>query len=172
MRQPHALRTAPTAKLLDQVLRVLPGTPHVHSHAVKQVKLGLEQEGLTGLGDAVTGNCGRFSSASPSSAAISLRTPPYSCPKCCINTATNGLSWTTRSTYCPPSIWDAIQAPDTQSAFPDRAKRQTASVDVGDALPVFQADRELYIDKTIQAPNGSPAAYPTSCRTRGRRRAS
>ena len=50
-----------------------------------------------------------------------------------------------------PSItWGEITAPDTQSALPSQATVQSATVDVGDAPPVFHADRVLYIDKTVK----------------------
>ena len=50
-----------------------------------------------------------------------------------------------------PSIdWGAIQAPDPQATLSDRVKRQTASVDVGDAQPIFHDPLDLYIDKTIK----------------------
>ena len=46
--------------------------------------------------------------------------------------------------------WTAIESPDPQSSLPERARWQWATVDVGEALPVFHADRELYIDKTVR----------------------
>ena len=50
----------------------------------------------------------------------------------------------------PGVDWEAVEAPDPQSSFPERARWQSATVDVGDALPVFHPDRELYIDKTVR----------------------
>ena len=46
--------------------------------------------------------------------------------------------------------WTAIESPDPQSSLPEHARWQWATVDVGEALPVFHADRELYIDKTVR----------------------
>lgn len=46
--------------------------------------------------------------------------------------------------------WDAIGAQDPQSALPDRAKRQTASVDIGESAPTFGGDEVLNIDKTLR----------------------
>ncbi len=50
----------------------------------------------------------------------------------------------------PEIDWDSIKAPSPQGSFPDRATWQSATVDVGDALPVYHADRELNIDKTVK----------------------
>ena len=146
MRQPHARRA--NREALDKCYVYCLNT-NVHN-AVKQVKLGLEQEGLTGLGDAVTGNSGDFKRITVKRRDRFKNTDIF-LPKVLHK---HGDEWTELdyAQHILPAVdWDAIQAPDTQSAFPDRAKRQTASVDVGDALPVFQADRELYIDKTIRA---------------------
>ena len=146
MRQPHARRA--NREALDKCYVYCLNTD-VHN-AVKQVKLGLEQEGLTGLGDAVTGNSNDFKRITVKRRDRFMNADIF-LPKVLHK---HGDEWTELdySQHILPAVdWDAIQAPDTQSAFPDRAKRQTASVDVGDALPVFQADRELYIDKTIRA---------------------
>ena len=146
MRQPHARRA--NCEALDKCYVYCLNTD-VHN-AVKQVKLGLEQEGLTGLGDAVTGNSDDFKRITVKRRDRFMNADIF-LPKVLHK---HGDGWTELdyAQHILPAVdWDAIQAPDTQSAFPDRAKRQTASVDVGDALPVFQADRELYIDKTIRA---------------------
>ena len=50
----------------------------------------------------------------------------------------------------PGVDWAGIEAPDPQSALPDPVRQQSATVDVGDVVPVFHADRELYIDKTVR----------------------
>ena len=146
MRQPHARRA--NREALDKCYVYCLNTD-VHN-AVKQVKLGLEQEGLTGLGDAVTGNSDDFKRITVKRRDRFMNADIF-LPKVLHK---HGDGWTELdyAQHILPAVdWDAIQAPDTQSAFPDRAKRQTASVDVGDSLPVFQADRELYIDKTIRA---------------------
>ncbi len=145
MRQPYAQRTGREA--LDQC--------YVHcwntnvGDAVAQVKRGLEEEGLTGLGDAVT------------SGATDIRR---------INVARR-KEWQGKDIFLPlvlhrdgskwgeldyqrhilPGIdWNAIEAPDPQDSFPDRAVRQSASVDVGESPPVFYPDRELEIVKEVQ----------------------
>ena len=50
----------------------------------------------------------------------------------------------------PEVDWGAVEAPDPQSSMPQRARWQWATVDVGDALPVYHAERELYIDRTVR----------------------
>ena len=145
MRQPHALRTGREA--LDKCYVYCCNTD-VHT-AVKQVKLGLEQEGLTGLGDAVAGNAGDFKRITVKRR-NQFRNVDIFLPKVLHK---DGTGWTELdySAHILPSVdYDAIKAPDTQSDFFDSTKRQSASVDVGDALPVFHHDRELHINKTIQ----------------------
>ena len=145
MRQPHALRTGREA--LDKCYVYCCNTD-VHT-AVKQVKLGLEQEGLTGLGDAVTGNADDLKRITVKRRS-QFRNADIFLPKVLHK---DGDGWTELdySAHILPSVdYDAIQAPDTQSDFFDSTKRQSASVDVGDALPVFHHDRELNINKTIQ----------------------
>ena len=147
MRQPHARRT--NREALDKCYVYCYNTD-VHK-AVKQVKCGLEQEGLTGLHNSVT-----------SSGVDDFRRITVNRRDRFMNTDIflprvlhkHGDEWTELdySQHILSAVdWDAIQAPDTQSAFPNRARRQTATVDVGDALPVFQAERNLYIDKRYSA---------------------
>ena len=147
MRQPHARRT--NREALDKCYVYCYNTD-VHK-AVKQVKCGLEQEGLTGLHNSVTG-----------SGVDDLRRITVNRRDRFMNTDIflprvlhkHGDEWTELdySQHILSAVdWDAIQAPDTQSAFPNRARRQTATVDVGDALPVFQAERDLYIEKRYSA---------------------
>ena len=49
----------------------------------------------------------------------------------------------------PRIYWDSITEPDPQGSLPDAAQRQSASVDVGDAPPIFHQSQQLYIDKTL-----------------------
>ena len=64
----------------------------------------------------------------------------------------DGANWTEldyQRHILPRIDWAAITEPDPQSTLPDPAKRQTASVDVGDTLPVFHESQELHIDKVV-----------------------
>lgn len=145
MRQPHARRTG--REILDQC--------HVYcwntdvGKAVEQVKSGLEQEGLTGLNDDVWG----------SGAMLQLLTvrrreqfhgQDIFLPKV-LHRDANGECELNYQRHILPNIeWGAIGAPYTQASLRDSAKRQTASVDVGDDRPVFHGSQELQIDKTVR----------------------
>ena len=145
MRQPYARRAGREA--LDQC--------YVYCHntnvgkAVEQVKNGLEQEGLTGLGDAVTSISDDFRRIKM------LRREEFRNKDIFLPLVLHkdGGDWTEldyQRHILPGIDWNAIDAPDPRGSFPDRATRQSATVDVGDALPVFHADRELHIDKTVR----------------------
>ena len=145
MRQPHARRTG--RELLDQCYVYCWNTSV--GDAVAQVKRGLEEEGLTGLGDAVT-------SASTDFRRITLQRREELKGKdiflpLVLHQRGQGWSELDYQSHILPEIdWDAIEPPDPQSSLPDRAVRQSASVDVGDALPVFHPERELNIAKEVQ----------------------
>lgn len=144
LRQPHARHTG--RELLDQCYVYCWNTDV--STAVTQVKNGLEQEGLSGLGDDVVG-----ASADLRQVAVQrregFRGQNIFLP---LVLHQDGANWTEldyQRHILPLINWAAITAPDPQGALADPAKRQTASVDVGDTLPVFHESQELYIDKTV-----------------------
>ena len=145
MRQPHARRT--NREALDQCYVYCMNTDV--GVAVQQVKNGLEQEGLTGLGGEVVSDAAEFNLMT------FKRRKEFSgrdifLPKVLHR---SGEDWTELDyqRHILPSIgWGDIKAPDTQSALPSQTKVQSATVDVGDAPPVFHADRVLYIDKTVK----------------------
>ena len=149
MRQPHAQLTGREA--LDQCYVYCNNTDV--AVAVEQVKNGLESEGLTGLGDDVIGT--------PDSQQIEeLRTQiverrerfrsqviylPLVLHK-------NGDEWIQLNyqTHILPHIkWSEIQAPDPNASAPDSMILQSATVDIGDALPVYHPDQKTHIDKTV-----------------------
>ena len=145
MRQPHARRTG--REPLDQC--------HVYcwntdvGKAVQQVKQGLEAEGLTGLDDDVWG----------SDVLLKLvtvrRREPFRgrnifLPKVQHKAADGWCELDYRRHILPNIDWGSIEAPDPQLSLPESAKRQTASVDIGDERPVFYRPEELHIDKTVQ----------------------
>lgn len=49
----------------------------------------------------------------------------------------------------PNVDWAAIPPPDPNASAPETVRRQTASVDVGDELPVYHADQETDIEKKV-----------------------
>ena len=145
MRQPHARRTGREA--LDQCY-VYCWNTNV-GQAVSQVKNGLECEGLSGLSDEVLG-----SGADLRRVAVERREPFRSKAiflPLVLHKDSDGWRELDYQQHILPGIdWAAIDAPDPQSSLPDHARMQSASVDLGDALPVFRADRELFIDKTLR----------------------
>ena len=145
MRQPHAQRTGREA--LDQCYVYCCNTEV--GVAVSQVKNGLEQEGLTGLGDSVLSDSPEFQRI-PFERRANFRDKEIFLP---LVLHKDGSGWGEldyQRHILPGVDWNAIEAPDPQDSLPERARWQSASVDVGDSLPVFHADRELYIDKTVQ----------------------
>ena len=149
MRQPHAQLTG--RKALDQCY-VYCNNTNV-AVAVEQVKNGLESEGLTGLGDDVVG-------AAEAQELLDLR------PQTVERRAQfrgqviylpmvlhkNGDAWIQlnyQSHILPHIKWSAIQAPDPNASAPDSMILQSATVDVGDAPPVYHPDQEPHIDKTV-----------------------
>lgn len=145
MRQPYAQRTEREA--LDQC--------YVYCHntnvgvAVEQVKKGLENEGLTGLDDAVTSGASDFRRITVQRR-DQFRNKDIFLP---LVLHKDGIGWNEldyQRHILPEIEWSVIDAPDPQGSFPDRAARQSATVDVGDTLPVFHDDRELHIDKTVR----------------------
>lgn len=145
MRQPHARRTG--REPLDQC--------HVYcwntdvGKAVQRVKNGLEAEGLTGLDDDV------WSSGGLLKLVTVRRREPFRNQNVFLPRVqhTNSDGWCEldyRRHILPNIEWGAIPAPDPQLSLPDSAKRQTASVDIGDERPVFYRSEELHIDKTVR----------------------
>ena len=149
MRQPHAQLTGREA--LDQCYVYCNNTDV--GIAVEQVKNGLESEGLTGLGDEVIG-------AADTQALLDLRPrtverrPQFRGQAIYLPMVLhkNGDEWIQlnyQSHILPHIKWSEIQAPDPNASAPDTMIWQSATVDVGDAPPVYHLDQEPYIDKTV-----------------------
>ena len=148
MRQPHAQLTG--RESLDQCY-VYCNNAEVGT-VVRQVKNGLEAEGLTGLGDEVLGTMAdghvdavrktvkrreRFRSRD-----IFLPTVLHQ----------NGENWTQldyQRHILPHVDWSAIEAPDPHASAPAGVRRQSETVDLGDRPSIRHADQELQIDKTV-----------------------
>ena len=145
MRQPHAQRTG--RELLDQCYVYCWNTSV--GDAVAQVKRGLEEEGLTGLGDAVTSDSTDFRRITLQRRE-GLEGKDIFLPLV-LHQRGEGWGELDYQTHILPEInWNAIESPDPKTSLPDRAVRQSASVDVGDALPVFHPETELNIAKDVQ----------------------
>ena len=119
------------------------------SVAVSQVKSGLEQEGLSGLGDEVIGASANLMQVTVQMREKVPRPETFFLP---LVLHKDGQNWTAldyQRHILPGIKWDSITELDPQSSLPDPAKRQTASVDVGNTLPVFHESQELHIDKVV-----------------------
>ena len=145
MRQPHARRTG--RKPLDQCYVYCWNTDV--GVAVGQVKSGLEQEGLSGLSDDVLCPAVEFRQVTVNRRER-FRDKAIFLPLVLHKDGNGWCELDYQQHILPSILWAAIDAPDPQASLPDRARRQSASVDVGDALPVFHADQELFIDKTLR----------------------
>ena len=145
MRQPHARRTG--RELLDQCYVYCWDTDV--GVAVGHVKAGLEQEGLSGLGDEVLDKAGDLRRITMQRRER-FRGKDIFLP---LVLHKDGDAWIELDYQChilPHIDWASITEPDPQIALPDPARRQTASVDVGDTVPIYHESQELYIDKTVK----------------------
>ncbi len=145
MRQPHARRTG--VEDLDQCYVYCCNTDV--GTAVSRVKNGLEAEGLTGLGDDVFTDSADYTPVLFQRRTQFRNTDIY-LPKVLHTDGSKLVDLDYQSHILPGVDWSTITAPDPQGSFPDKALWQWATVDVGDTLPVFHADRELIVDKTLQ----------------------
>ncbi len=144
LRQPHARHTGRAA--LDQCY-VYCCNADV-SVAVSQVKNGLEQEGLSGLSEEVLSASGDIRSITVQRQE-KFRGQDIFLPLV-LHKDGGGLAELDYQRHILPHIdWDGIREPDTQGSLPEPAQRLTASVDVGDVLPVFHESQKLHIDKTV-----------------------
>ena len=144
LRQPYARKTG--RETLDQCY-VYCWNTNV-SVAVTQVKNGLEQEGLSGLGDEVIGVSADLHRVIVQRRE-SFRGQNIFLPLVLHQDGNDWVELDYQRHILPRIDWAAIQEPDPQGSLADPAQRQTASVDVGNTLPVFHESQELHIDKTV-----------------------
>lgn len=144
MRQPQARRTGREA--LDQCY-VYCWNTNV-GQAVSQVKNGLEREGLSGLSDEVLGAGSDWRQVTVERRKP-LRSKAIFLPLVLHKDGDGWRELDYQQHILPGIDWAAMDAPDPQSSLSDHTRMQAASVDLGDSLPVFRADRELFIDKTL-----------------------
>ena len=150
MRQPHAQLTG--RKLLDQCY-VYCNNAEVGT-VVQQVKNGLEAEGLTGLGDEVMNASGTLDAGEVRSRTVERRTKfqgeniflPLVLHK-------NGEDWIEldyQRHILPHVDWSAIRPPDPRTSAPESVKWQSATVDLDEKPPIYHADQDVEIDKTVR----------------------
>ena len=145
MRQPHAKRTG--RRVLDQCYVYCCNTEV--GVAVGQVKNGLEQEGLTGLGDDILTDSPEYQRVEFKRRQAYRNTDIF-LPLVLHKEGGGWRELDYQSHILPGVDWKAIDAPDPQTSLPERARWQSATVDVGDVLPVFHPERELDIDKSVR----------------------
>ncbi len=163
MRQPHAQLT--DRESLNQCYVYCNNTDV--GAVVEQVKNGLEAEGLTGLGDEVMGASGMRQEGEVQRRAVQRRKPfrerdiflPLALHRNRVECAHSGCArcegddWIQLDYQChilPHIDWSALEPPDLEASAPDSVKRQSATVDVDDTLPIYHAEQEPYINKTVQ----------------------
>ena len=154
MRQPHAQLVGDGSPNPYESLNQC----YVYCHnaevgtVVEQVRNGLEAEGLTGLDDEVRG-------ASQPEAEVQVRTvrrrQPFQGQDIFLPRVLHkrGADWIPLDYQChilPHIEWSAIGPPDPKASAPEGVKRQSATVHLGDTLPVYHPDQELDIDKTVK----------------------
>ena len=146
LRQPYARRTGQPA--LDQCYVYCWNTDV--SKAVTQVKNGLEQEGLSGLGDEV------LAAAAQQELTTVRRREKFQGRAIFLPLVSHqaGDGWVEldyQKHILPRIDWAAIAAPDPQSSLPAPAQWESATVDVGEAPPIIYQSEDLQIDKTVAA---------------------
>ena len=149
MRQPQAQLTG--RESLDQC--------YVYCHnaavgdVVKQVKNGLEAEGLTGLDDEVLNATGEGQADAIRKTVERRRTYRGEDIFLPLVLHSNGAEWIQldyQRHILPRLDWAAIAAPDPRTSAPASVRRQAATVHLDDLPPVYHADQDLYIDKTVR----------------------
>ena len=144
LRQPYAQRTG--VERLDQCYVYCWNTGV--GQAVTQVQQGLESEGLTGLGGEVIAHTDDWMRRTVYRRE-KFRGENIFLPKVLHQ---DGGKWTEldyQRHILPAIDWAALKVPEQQETMPDRARLQTATVDVGETPTIFHADQELFIDKTL-----------------------
>lgn len=145
MRQPHAQHT--NREILDQCYVYCCNTDV--GDAVKQVKNGLEQEGLTGLSDGVIAHLPQLRRVTIQRHQ-KFRNQDIFLPKVRHKYGNTWRELDYQNHILPEIDWDAIDTHDPQITIPDAPRMQQATVDVGENAPEFDPDREIYIDKTVK----------------------
>ena len=153
MRQPHAQLTG--RESLDQCYvycnNVEVGT------VVQQVKNGLEAEGLTGLGDEVMNASGTPEAGEVRPRTVERRTK-FQGEKIFLPLVLHkdGEDWIELDYEChilPHVNWSTIEPPDPRASAPQSVKWQSATVDLDEGPPVYHADQDLPVDKTVKISN-------------------
>ena len=148
MRQPHARRTGRDA--LDRCYVVCCNADV--GEVVGQVKLGLESEGLTGLGDDVAGTA-EDEEVRTIGRRAEFRDKEIFLPLVLHRSAVDPDEWVEldyQAHILPEIDWAAIDPTDIQRSFGSGPQRHTAWVDVGEAGIRGGPSQDLDVDKTVR----------------------
>ena len=149
MRQPHAQFTGKES--LDQCYVFCNDTDV--DDAVKQVKKGLESQGLTGLEDKILGKGNTQDQADFQTETVHrrkrFRGQEIYLPVVRHKDGPEWIQLNYQAHILPHIDWFKIKPPDPNASAPDGARLRTATVNVGDAPPVFYEDQEPHIEKNI-----------------------
>ena len=153
MRQPHAQRTG--SELLDQCYVYCNNTDV--GMVVTQVKNGLESEGLTGLGDEVMGGASDSQQGSEGQELQmqsvqrreQFQNQRIYLPMVLHKDGENWIRLNYQAHILSHIDWPAIEPPDPSVSTPQSVRRQSATVDVDEAPPVFHTEQETSIEKKI-----------------------
>ena len=152
MRQPQAQLTG--RESLDQCYVYCNNTDV--GTVVTQVKNGLEAEGLTGLDDEVMGASDSQQVGEKQEVQTQLierrerfRNQSIYLPVVLHKDGENWIQLNYQAHILPHIDWAAIESPNPKASAPQSVQRQTATVDVGENLPVFHPDQEPYVDKSV-----------------------
>lgn len=153
MRQPHAQLTG--RKSLDQCY-VYCNNAEVGT-VVQQVKNGLEAEGLTGLGDEVMNASGTSEAGEVGPCTVKRRTKfqdeDIFLPLVLHKNDEDWIELDYQRHILPHVDWSAIRPPDPRASAPQSVKWQSATVDLDEKPPIYHADQDVQVDKTVKISN-------------------
>ncbi len=148
MRQPHAQLTGRSA--LDQC--------YVYCHnaevgtVVEQVKKGLEEEGLTKLGNEVMGSSQQEDDKQRQTVRRrkQFRGQEIFLPKVCHKNGDDWVELDYQSHILPHIDWVAIESPTPKALAAESVREQSAAYDFNETSMIFYDEKELDIDKTVK----------------------
>ena len=148
MRQPHARRTG--RGRLDRCAVYCLNVDA--ADAVRQIKQGLEREGLTGLGDEVTGSVGDELQLVKVRRRERFRGDDVFLPRVLHRDGAGWRGLDYHRDVLPAIAWERIEPPDPADSLPLAARRETASVDLGAGAAVTSpgALQDLPVDKSVR----------------------
>jgi len=149
MRQPQAQLTGRVS--LDQCYVYCNNTEV--GTVVQQVKHGLESEGLTGLSDEVMSASGTTQQDDLQPKKVKrrqeFRSNDIYLPVVLHKKGDEWIHLNYQAHILPCIDWAAIEPPDPNASAAQSVRRQSATVDVGEELPVFHTDQEPYVEKRV-----------------------